>query len=607
MSATTTNQLCSAERCNKPAAFKTRSKPAWCTDCIDGILHEGGLRADEPFTGPQEWRLTTCLNCGVRAHYRFVYTLEKNSQQEKTCRACHWMEWAKFVREASGTPTRNAGYSVEEITIHLERSGYDLIATLVDFNDGNDPVVARCRACGRLSAERLDDFSWGCSCSRNVRSSNPVSAKAVSASSAGGSSNLGGSKARKNLLADSDDPALEWWDHERNDEKTFRTVTLRATRTCHWLCPECGLSFPKKVLDMTVGRQSCPDCSEIALTQWKQQLERWRTTPIADVPELAAAWADEDDPRTVMVNGDDSWILRRFKCPAGHHPRLQATTFYVSGCPSCRAAETRKTQKNWLADVLPEIASQWHPSLNGQHTPQTVVWDSRRPIMWRADCCGHEWEASPRFRDKFERLRCPKCQTILGSLAWTDPGLAAEWSPENPQTAWHVRPYAKTSYVPKWICATNPLHVWESPLPGRSNGAECPECKVAGKSKIELAHLAAAKKAFTGVRSGRVLRDARFTTRRSWTADISADLDGQTLVIEYDGAYWHSAPAKILTDERKTLDLLAAGHLVVRLREDNLPSLPVDHANYHEIRVYSTAGRPQETIAEVQTWLRKQI
>lgn len=104
-----------------------------------------------------------------------------------------------------------------------------------------------------------------------------------------------------------------------------------------------------------------------------------------------------------------------------------------------------------------------------------------------------------------------------------------------------------------------------------------------------------------------MLRDALFTTRRSWTADISADLDGLTLVIEYDGAYWHSAPAKVLTDERKTLDLLAAGHLVVRLREDDLPSLSVDHANYHEIRVYSTAARPQETLAEVQAWLGKHI
>jgi hypothetical protein len=278
-------------------------------------------------------------------------------------------------------------------------------------------------------------------------------------------------------------------------------------------------------------------------------------------------------------------------------------TFLKSGCPSCRGAETRRTQKNWLADTLPEIASQWHPTRNGKLTPQTVVWDSQRTVWWRADCCGHEWQETPRSRDKYDRLRCPQCRTILGSLAWQDPGLDAEWSPASPLTAWDVRPHASTPFVPEWFCATNPAHRWQAPLSGRSNGSECPECKVAGKSKVELAHHAAAKEVFAGVRSGTVLRAKVFTTRRSWTADISADVDGRTLVIEYDGAYWHAAPAKILIDERKTADLLAAGYLVVRLREDDLPALPVGHPHYKEVRVYSSAPRPEAVMAEIRTWL----
>ena len=86
-------------------------------------------------------------------------------------------------------------------------------------------------------------------------------------------------------------------------------------------------------------------------------------------------------------------------------------------------------------ETLPEIASQWHPSRNGKLTAADVVWDSKRAVWWLADCCGHEWEESPRSRDKYDRLRCPECRTILGSLAWHDPGLAAEWSPKNPVTA----------------------------------------------------------------------------------------------------------------------------------------------------------------------------
>lgn len=419
---------------------------------------------------------------------------------------------------------------------------------------------------------------------RNIRSTNPLRPS--------------GAKA---LLADSDDPALEWWDHERNDEKTFRTVTLRATRECHWICPECQLPFQEKVLEMTAGRHACPDCEARRRAEWTQTLNRYAVTPVADVPELAAAWADEADPRTVTVSGD--WQLRRFRCPEGHHPRVNPLTFLKSGCPSCRAAETRRTQKNWLADILPEIASQWHPTLNGKRTPRDVVWDSKRMAWWLADCCGYKWEESPRNRDEYERLRCPQCKTILGSLAWQDPGLAAEWSPANPLRAWDVRPHTATLFDPEWICATDPGHVWRSPLSGRSNGAECPDCKVAGKSKVELAHLAAAKEVFKGVRSGATLRSKAFFTRQSWTADISAKVGGRNLVIEYDGAYWHAAPPKILIDERKSIDLLAAGHLVVRLREDDLPPLRIENPHYKEIRVYSSAPRPQAIMAEIRTWL----
>lgn len=596
-------QLCSTDGCVNSAAYKTRSQPAWCTGCIDVILGEGGIAALEPFEGPKAWRLTRCLDCGVQAHYRLVYTLDKNAVSEKTCRACYWQDWAKQARAMSGLAGRGRIYSADEITAHLDENGYDFIATTVEVNDGNDPIIASCRSCKKISAERMGDIGWGCACSRNVRSASPTLAAVAVPARNIRSANPASSKTAKVLLAESDDPAKEWWDHDRNDEKTFRTATLRATRTCHWVCPECQDSFSAKVLDMTAGRHACPTCSAIRRAEWEKEYERWKSTPVADMPELAAAWADEGDPRTVMVAGGG---LRRLRCPAGHHPRISPLTFLESGCPSCRGAETRKAQKYWLADTLPEVASQWHPTRNGKLTAKDVVWDSKRTVWWLADCCGHEWQETPRSRDKYDRLRCPQCRTILGSLAWQDPGLAAEWSPASPLTAWDVRPYASTPFVPEWICAINPAHVWTSSLSVRSNGAECPECRQIGKSKVELAHHAAAEERFPGARSGAILRDKAFTTRKSWSADISVNVGGRLLVVEYDGAYWHRDPIKVVTDVRKTADLLAAGHLVVRLREDDLPSLQIDHSDYHEIRVYSAVPQPMKAMEEVSAWLSMQ-
>lgn len=48
-----------------------------------------------------------------------------------------------------------------------------------------------------------------------------------------------------------------------------------------------------------------------------------------------------------------------------------------------------------------------------------------------------------------------------------------------------------------------------------------------------------------------------------------------------------------MVDTAKNVDLLAAGYLVVRLREDDLPSLSIGHPHYREVRVYSAAPRPR--------------
>jgi hypothetical protein len=608
-------QECSTPGCTNDAAFTTRTKPAWCTGCIDELLRQGGLKADEPFPGPKAYRLCTCLECGVQAHYKFDYVLEKNGYGEKTCRACFWKAWAQHQRELLGyhfesallellrdgftrdqiltvVPTQPARQFLDEGVLPVERIaerlgavGLELIDPLGEVHDHYDPVVVRCQRCGKISAARPGDFGSGCTCTKNPRST-PAAAP----------------RSKPNLLIDSQHKALEWWDHDRNDEADFCTVTIRATRDFRWLCPQCGHSLEASVNKMTQWLR-CPRCEQARSEQWHQEYEQWKVTPVAAVPELLDAWADEDDPHLVMVAASGG--LRRFRCPEGHYARVGPQTYMRSGCPSCRGAQTRKTNQRWVSETLPEIASQWHPDKNGKWTPSNVLADSERTIWWRTDCCGHEWPESPRSRDGGSRWRCSQCSTVLGSLAWHDPGLAAEWSPENPKTAWQVRPHANTPFVPEWVCATDPTHVWQAPLSGRSNGAECPECKQVGKSRVELDHHAAAEEVFGAARSGAVLRHEAFATRKSWTADISVSVDGLTVVVEYDGARWHNEEARILTDRSKSADLLAAGYALVRLREDDLPPLEIDHPRYREIQVYSKAPRPQKVMVQVQQWLNE--
>lgn len=582
-------QVCSEAGCSQPSAFRTRTNPAWCDDHITAILRAGGLEPLEPFKAPKAWRLTRCLACGCEAHYRFEYTIDQNRIGVATCRACYWREWAKWARSLSGGYARLTPTLVEDARAHAEQHGFEYLGPLTSPSLPDDPHRTKCRYCGRISAERLGDIGWGCTCQTNPRRTAHTT--------------VGRDKTARNLLKDSSLPALQWWDYEANDASAWETVTVKARREVFWRCPTCDLQFSQRVLDMT-GRPSCPDCSARRQATWQAELAQWKVTPVADVPALAVAWADPADPRQVPVAGHN---LRRFRCPNGHHPRITPLSFLQYGCPSCRGNATRTARLEAVAadpamhTMNREIASQWDHAKNHPLALETIPSGSRRAVWWRSWDCGHEWQATPAEREKGQRLRCPQCRTILDSLGYHFPELADEWSPNNPLSAWHVRPSGQTAFTPAWVCSNNPDHIWTATLSSRAAGSGCPECREAGKSRIELAHHAAAVRVFGAAASGQSVTDNAFTRSPRWLVDITAATSsGLQMAVEYDGAYWHQDKARV--DTAKSLDLLAAGRLVVRLREHPLPTLGIRHPHYLEVTVHSTAPDPDGVLDRVHDW-----
>jgi len=160
----TTDQTCSIAGCTNTAAFKTRSKPTYCDHHIAAILRVGGLEALESFTHPDDWLLTRCLRCRNAAHYRFTYVLEKNGWNEATCRACYWREWSRQSRERQGPYARVETVPFEKARAIAEVHGYIYLGPLTNPSMPNDPHRTECRRCGKISAERLGDISFGCTC-----------------------------------------------------------------------------------------------------------------------------------------------------------------------------------------------------------------------------------------------------------------------------------------------------------------------------------------------------------------------------------------------------------------------------------------------------------
>lgn len=134
------------------------------------------------------------------------------------------------------------------------------------------------------------------------------------------------------------------------------------------------------------------------------------------------------------------------------------------GCPICANKQsgisyTKGVVKKVgsLADTMPELAKQWHPTKNGDLTPKDITAGRAKPVWWLCPTCGYEWQASPNNRKK--GVGCPCCsgrvaQKGVNDLSTTHPQIAKEW---NYTRNIDLKPdefKAGSGHKVWWICST---------------------------------------------------------------------------------------------------------------------------------------------------------
>ncbi len=131
---------------------------------------------------------------------------------------------------------------------------------------------------------------------------------------------------------------------------------------------------------------------------------------------------------------------------------------------------------NDLASQNPELASEWHPTKNGELQPQNIAYASKKKVWWLGRC-GHEWEAVVGSR-KIGR-GCPICAGIqilsgFNDLASHSEILTHEWDYEKNEKKPTEVGYGTHEYA-WWICSICGFS-WKAEIRGRYNGNGCPEC-----------------------------------------------------------------------------------------------------------------------------------
>ncbi|MFJ9167344.1 zinc-ribbon domain-containing protein, partial [Lysinibacillus fusiformis] len=146
---------------------------------------------------------------------------------------------------------------------------------------------------------------------------------------------------------------------------------------------------------------------------------------------------------------------------------------------------TRRTR--FLVNERPDIAAQWHPTLNGDLDRATIGPGSHRRVFWQCPA-GHVWQAV--VHGRVAGGGCPRCAGYIppGStnLAESFPELAAQWHPRNTLAADSVGPGSHRKVW--WLCPHG--HDFEARISSRRRGTGCPACGRDGTEPRPLRELA---------------------------------------------------------------------------------------------------------------------
>lgn len=234
---------------------------------------------------------------------------------------------------------------------------------------------------------------------------------------------------------------LEMWDYETNNESHLYPYLFgsSAKEQVSWRCPECYARWKRSVVGMRADA-SCPCCGKSAedIFDMHQRLNTKIPRGIDHVsdysletvlPDIARMWDARKNlplsPDAVSYTSNDSywWI-----CSEGHSWKSSIGNIQrgEAHCPYCAGEK----EYNMLSFVRPDVAATWHPTKNGDVTPDDVTCGSQIEYWWVCEH-GHTYRAQVNVRC-MDGYKCAVCSghqvySDINSLAALRPDIIQYW------------------------------------------------------------------------------------------------------------------------------------------------------------------------------------
>jgi rubrerythrin len=189
------------------------------------------------------------------------------------------------------------------------------------------------------------------------------------------------------------------WDYSKN-LKNPEDYLDRSGKKVWWKC-DLGHSWEATIVNRTVKKSGCPICRAL---DKKFHHHHPDLKEEYDMDKNKEKWE-----KVTRKSTDGYWWI----CPdCGLSYKMNAK-FRDNGrsCPECNPKKP-KLEKT-LAYKEPEVAAEWHPTLNGNLTPEHVTAYCQKKVWWKCkEDPFHVWEASIHNRTSGKRTGCPECREL---------------------------------------------------------------------------------------------------------------------------------------------------------------------------------------------------
>lgn len=188
------------------------------------------------------------------------------------------------------------------------------------------------------------------------------------------------------------------WNYHKN-KLTPSDYVCGSNKKVWWICDK-GHEWEAIINNRHSKHHGCPVCAGIRIVKGYNDIS---TTD----PELIKFWNFDRNHDTCIFNVGSGFTKKIWwKCPCCNS-EFEMKIFIMlrlNNCPYCSGYRVNHT--NSLATINPELAAQWHPTLNGELSPNDITSKSNKKAWWIGNC-GHEWESV--IITRANGVGCPYC------------------------------------------------------------------------------------------------------------------------------------------------------------------------------------------------------